>query len=74
MKIVNKKVKKKEMLEIESGSVVKDECYFYIVTSHVCDCGADADHVLLINLENGESMCVLNEDMYEVVETELVIK
>jgi len=74
MKIVNKKQKKKKMEEIESGLVVKDNYLFYLVTSYRCDCVDNDDHVLLINLDDGESHCVTNEDVFEVADAELVIK
>ncbi len=74
MKIVNKVKKQKKMEEIESGLVVKADGCFHLVTSHRCDCVDNDDHVLIINLEDGESQCVINEDVFEVADAELVIK
>jgi hypothetical protein len=74
MKIVNKTKKQKKMLEIDSGLVIKADGSFHLVTSHRCDCVDNDDHVLILNLEDGESQCVTNEDVFEVADAELVIK
>jgi hypothetical protein len=74
MKIVNKIKKQKKMLEIDPGLVIKADGCFHLVTSHRCDCVDNDDHVLIINLEDGESQCVTEKDVFEVADAELVIK